>query len=207
MKLHVDRFAPNVRRLLMFLAEKGIELAIEEHRIEDGDSRSPALLRLNPLGQLPILELDDGRGLSESVAICRYLEALHPYPSLFAASAQERAFVEMWLRRAELELFIPAVDYGHHSHPAFQGHFGQIPAWADRCRQRVTASYDLLDLELGSRPHVACDSFTVADITAYCGVEVATLWDVTVPDRCAALAAWHRRTGARASAAVARYAT
>jgi len=205
--LYVDRFAPNVRRVLMFIDEKNIDIPVCELSIESGAHRSPQMLELNPLGQLPVLELDDGRGLSESTAICRYLEELHPDPALFGGGPTERALVEMWLRRIELGLFAPAVDYGHHTQPFFSDHFVQIAAWAAQCADRIEGCCGLLERTLATRDHVAGETFSVADVTAYCGIEVAALWGITggaTGDR-PALTAWRERIAARPSAATARY--
>ncbi|TFH24063.1 MAG: glutathione S-transferase family protein [Myxococcales bacterium] len=205
MILYVDRFAPNVRRVLMFIDEKGINVPVIELNIESGEHRSPRMLELNPLGQLPILELDDGGGLSESTAICRYLEELHPEPALFGENPTERALVEMWLRRVELGLFTPAVEYGHHTQPFFHDRFVQIAAWAALCRDRVAACCSLLERTLATSSYVAGDRFTVADVTAYCGIEIAILWGIGGYGDLGALTAWRGRIGARPSAAAARY--
>ena len=189
----------------MFIDEKGIDVPMNELRIASDEHRTPRMLELNPLGQLPILELDDGRGLSETTAICRYLEELHPEPALFGASPTERALVEMWLRRVELGLFTPAVEYGHHTHPSFGDRVVQVPAWAALCRDRVEECYTLLDRALTTSRYVAGEAFTVADVTAYCGVEVAALWGLGEDSNLGALTAWRGRIAARPSAATVRY--
>jgi glutathione S-transferase len=189
----------------MFIDEKGIDIPISNVSIESGEHRAPRMLELNPLGQLPVLELDDGRGLSESIAICRYLEELHPEPVLFGANPTERALVEMWLRRVELGLFTPAVEYGHHTQPFFRDHFVQIAAWATRCKDRVEECCALLDRTLTASTHVAGDTFTVADLTTYCGIEVAAAWGIGVAGDLGALTDWRQRIAARPSAATARY--
>ena len=110
MKLYGLKNAPNPRRVKIFLAEKKISLPLEELDIETREHKAPAFLAKNSLGQLPVLELDDGTILCESVAICRYFEEMVPEPPLFGRSALERAQVEMWNRRMELELLLPVID-------------------------------------------------------------------------------------------------
>src|SRR5713226_3423593 len=106
MKIYDYKLAPNPRRVRIFLAEKKIIVPLEEIDIMKGVNRQPEFLRKNPLGGIPVLELDDGKCLAESVAICRYFEELHPEPALFGTGAIERATIEMWNRRMELSLFV-----------------------------------------------------------------------------------------------------
>src|SRR5262244_527035 len=106
-KLYNHAVAPNPRRVRIFAAEKGIELSLEEVDILAGQCRTPEFLAKNSSGGVPVLELDDGTYLAESVAICRYLEGLHPEPNLMGTDAREQAFIEQWNRRAELLLFGP----------------------------------------------------------------------------------------------------
>ena len=117
MKLYSLKNAPNPRRVRIFLAEKKLSLPVEEFDLEAMTHKTPAFLAKNPLGALPVLELDDGTTLAESVAICRYFEEMIPEPPLFGRSTLERAQVEMWNRRMELELLLPTIDVFLHSHP------------------------------------------------------------------------------------------
>ena len=109
MKIHEFTMAPNPRRVRVFLAEKGIEVPSVQIDIGKGENRKPEFLAKNPMGAVPVLELDDGTCISESLAICRYLEELNPDPSLFGSDAEERALIEMWTRRMEAEIFHRAV--------------------------------------------------------------------------------------------------
>lgn len=107
MKLFDGGRAPNPRRVRIYLAEKGIEVPRQRVALAEGAHKAPAFLAKNSLGQVPALELDDGTVIAESVAICRYFEALHPEPPLFGATPAEVGIVEMWLRRIELRLMAP----------------------------------------------------------------------------------------------------
>ncbi|HIF64423.1 MAG TPA: glutathione S-transferase family protein [Deltaproteobacteria bacterium] len=205
MKLYVDRLAPNARRVLMFVAEKTIELSIVEVNVAEDEHRSDDFLAMNPLGQVPVLELSNGSCISESMAICRYLDESFPQTALFGLGAEQRAIVHMWSRRVELGLFVAAVDLGHHSNPAFRGQFEQVPAYAELCRASIARSCELLDTQLKTTRFVAGDEFSVADIVAYCGVELARLWEATPGTALQSLGRWQQETAARPSATVARY--
>jgi len=175
MKLHTSARAPNPRRVLMFMAEKnitGIELVQVD--LAKGEHRSEAFLALNPLGQVPVLELDDGRRLSETRAICTWLEGLHPQPNLMGEGFEERAFIEMMDRRCELQLFLRVANCVRHSHPGLamleQPQFGDFGASQGG---KVRDSARWLDGVLARQPYVAGERFTIADITAFCALEFA----------------------------------
>ena len=175
MKLYTSSRAPNPRRVLMFMAEKGItgiqlvavDLGREEHR-------APAFTDLNPMAQVPVLELDDGRTLAETRAICTYLEGLYPEPNLMGDGFEERAFIEMMDRRCELQLFLRIANAVRHTHPGLatleQPQFADFgAAQAEKVRDTVR----WLDGVLANRDYVAGDRFTIADITAFCALEFA----------------------------------
>jgi glutathione S-transferase len=175
MKLHTSARAPNPRRVLMFMAEKnltGIELVQVD--LAKGEHRSEAFLALNPLGQVPVLELDDGRQLSETRAICTWLEGLQPQPNLMGEGFEERAFIEMMDRRCELQLFLRVANCVRHSHPGLamleQPQFGDFGASQG---EKVRDSARWLDGVLARQPYVAGERFTIADITAFCALEFA----------------------------------
>jgi glutathione S-transferase len=175
MKLHTSAHAPNPRRVLMFMAEKnitGIELVQVD--LAKGEHRSEAFLALNPLGQVPVLELDDGRQLSETRAICTWLEGLQPQPNLMGEGFEERAFIEMMDRRCELQLFLRVANSVRHSHPGLamleQPQFGAFGASQG---EKVRDSARWLDGVLARQPYVAGERFTIADITAFCALEFA----------------------------------
>ena len=175
MKLYISSRAPNPRRATMFIAEKGIE-GIEEVNIDlmTGQNRSEDFLARNPLGRVPVLEFGDGRVLTETRAICTYLEGLHPEPNLMGDGFEERAFIEMADRRMELHLLLGIANCVRHTHPALavleQPQFGDFGASQGE-KMRDTARW--LDGVLAGQPYVAGQRFTIADITAFCALEFA----------------------------------
>ncbi len=203
--LHVDPIAPNVRRVLMFLEEKGIEIPQRSLAPGTEELKTPAYLAKNPLGQIPLLEGPGGFLLAESMAICRYVDERFPEPPLFGRETNERAQIHMWTRRMELMLFIPAVDFGHHGHPLMKDHFEQISAFAALCRLSISKAYDLLGAQLSDHPFVAGDTFSIADIVAYTGVELAAVWGCLPDAAHTSLARWKATLDERPSAQVARY--
>src|SRR5437588_5888733 len=126
MKLYEYTAAPNPRRVRIFLAEKGIQVPLVQVDIPKGENRKPEFLKINPMGGLPVLELDDGRHLAESVAICRYFEGQKPDPPLFGRGAEEQAFVEMWNRRMEVEIVSLTAGTFLHDNEVYTGHIIQI---------------------------------------------------------------------------------
>lgn len=205
MRLYVEALAPNARRVRMFLAEKGIELPLVEVDVPHGEHRSAAFLERNPFGQVPVLELSDGTCISESIAICRYLDEVSPGPTLFGDTVQDRAEIDMWQRRAEFGVFIPAVELGHHSSPFFRETVQQVPEWPAHCKGQLLRTWSILDAELHRRETLARSGFSIADITAFVGVEVATLWGMALPRKLEHLCAWQARVVRRPSAATVRY--
>ena len=175
MKLYSHPLQPNAIRVLMFIDEKGIPIPVIDLDILGGEHKSPKYLTKNPLGQVPALELDDGTTLSESLVICRYLDEAYGEPSLFGSDVKERAVVALWERRAELGLFIPSVEYGHHTMPEMSGFFDQFPDWAESLRGGIEDSLALLNERLSQKNFLAGDNFSIADITAYLGVKWAEL--------------------------------
>jgi glutathione S-transferase len=202
MKLYDGGRAPNPRRTRIFLAEKGIKLPMEQIDLGAMQHRSAAYTAVNPIQRVPALELDDGTVISESIAICRYFEELQPDPPLFGRGALEVARVEMWNRRLELHLLFPVSHVFRNSHPAMKEmEVPQVPAWAEANKPRVLEFIALLDRELVSRPFVAGDKFTVADITGLVAVDFMKPAKLAVPDELKNLKRWHAEVSARPSAA------
>ena len=206
MKLYVSSYAPNPRRVAMFIAEKGIagidsvhiDLAANEHK-------SDAFRAKNPLARTPALELDDGRVLTESRAICTYLEGLYPEPNLMGEGAEERAFIEMADRRMELNLLLGIANCVRHTHPALanleQPQFADFGAsQGDKMRENAR----WLDSQLASQPYIAGARFTVADITAFCALEFGRGLMKFKPgeEGLTHLQAWRDRIAQRPSASV-----
>jgi glutathione S-transferase len=192
--------APNPRRVRIFLAEKGVELAETPLDLRRREHKSPEHLARNSLGQVPALELDDGTVISETVAICRYLEALHPDPPLFGATALEQAMVDMWIRRIEFVLMQPVGGYWRHAHPFTARLLTQYKDFGESNRGAYQRAQAWLDRELAERPFVAGETFGMADICALSTVDFATWIGLELDPDNARLAAWHARVSARPSA-------
>jgi glutathione S-transferase len=201
MKLYDSKAAPNPRRARIFLAEKGIALSTEQVDIMAKQHYSPEYAAINPLQRMPALVLDDGTVIAESIAICRYFEALQPEPPLFGVGAKDQAIVEMWQRRCELSLFFPIAHVFRHTHPAMKElEVPQVPAWAEANRPRVLDFLRILDAELGKHPFVAGERYTVADITALCAIDFMKPARIAMPEELSNLKRWHAEVSARPSA-------
>lgn len=201
MRIYEDRAAPNPRRVRVFLAEKGItDVEFVPVSIAEGGVLAPEFLRRNPLAQVPVLELDDGSCLSDSMAICRYFEHLQPEPKLFGEPGIDAARVEMWNRRMELEVFWPIANVFRHLHPFFKGKHAQVAEFGEVSRARALKNLDWLDSELADgRPFIAGDRYTVADITALCGIDFGRVSGIGVGDERPHLLRWHAAVSARPS--------
>ena len=201
MKLYDYPHAPNPRRVRVFLAEKAVEVPRVNVDIMKGEHRTAQFAALNPRQAVPVLELDDGTVIAESIAICRYFEALKPDPPLFGRGALELARVEMWNRRLELHLLFPVSHVFRNSHPAMKEmEVPQVPAWAEANKPRVMEFLSLLDHELKDRRFVAGDRYTVADITGLVGVDFLKPAKLMVPETCTNVRRWHAAVSARPSA-------
>jgi glutathione S-transferase len=201
MKLYDNRRAPNPRRVRIFLAEKGMSIPTEEVDLGALSHKSEAFTAINPFQRVPALVLDDGAVLTESIAICRYIEWLRPDPVLFGRSGIEAALIEMWERRIEHYLFAPVTHVFRHLHPGMKSlEVPQVTAWGEANKGRVLAALKLLG-ELAARPFIAGESFSVADITALVAVDWLKPARLSVPDELANLRRWHGEISARPSAA------
>ena len=203
MKLYDVTIAPNPRRVRIFLAEKGIEVPTEQVNMMQGEHKTPEFLARNPSGQVPVLELDDGTCIAESVAICRYFEAVHPSPALFGETASEQGIVEMRNRVIELGLLMPvgtAWVNGPIVAKMAPGRFEQIPAAKTQAEARAERFYRRLNRELETQQWMAPTGFSIADITALCTIEFAAGRVALAPDpKHEALHRWHERMKARPS--------
>jgi len=202
MLLYHDLRAPNPRRVRIFLAEKNVAYDTIEVSIAGFAHQTPEFRRKNPLALLPVLELADGRVLRESMAICRYLDELHPEPNLFGADSWERATIEMWNRHAELELLLPIAQVFRNTHAFWQGRIKQSAEFGEIMRDHVYGRFEFFESELGSRKYMAGDRFTVADITALCAIDFGKVSNIRLdPAKHAHLVAWHARVTERPSTA------
>jgi glutathione S-transferase len=201
MKLYDGGRAANPRRVRIFLAEKGVTVPIEPVDLGKLEQRSDCYTAVNPMQRVPALVLDDGTVITESMAICRYFEALYPDPTLFGRSALESALIEMWSRRVEFHLYLPVSYLFQHLHPAMKIMVDpQVPAWGEANRPLVIEFLHFLDGELKHRPFVAGKEYSVADITALVAVDFMKVSKIAVPEECAALRRWHAEVSSRPSA-------
>jgi glutathione S-transferase len=192
--------APNPRRVRIFLAEKGVDLPETPVDLRKREHKSPEHLARNSLGQIPTLELDDGATISETVAICRYFEELHPEPSLFGKTALERAHVDMWTRRVELQIMVPVGMFWRHAHPYTAALLTQYQDFGESNRQTFGNALGWLDRELSGRPFIAGEAFSIADICALTTLDFASWIGLETPAELANVRAWHERVSARPSA-------
>lgn len=206
MKLYDENLpAPNPRRVRVFLAEKGLEIPLERVPLAEGAHKRPEYLKKNSLGQVPTLELDDGSTISESVSICRYLEALHPKPALFGSAPKEQALIDMWIRRCELRLMAPIGQVWVNVHPytkrvmEAQG-IERFEAFGEANKERSFGAMRWLDKDLDGRPFIAGEAYSMADIVTLCTLDFAKFIDLPIPEECRNLRAWHARVSSRPSA-------
>jgi glutathione S-transferase len=201
MKILETRTAPNPRRVRIFLAEKGIEVPFEDLDLAGGALKSPEFTKLNRLQRVPVLILDDGTAIAETMAICRYFEETKPSPALFGADRLGRAKTEMWNRRMELNLLLCVAQAFRHLHPAMAKlEVPQVAAWGEANKPRVLEVLQYLDEELASRRYIAGDTYSVADITALVAVDFMKPARIPRPDNLKHLARWHEEVSARPSA-------
>ncbi|MDD7909062.1 glutathione S-transferase [Pseudovibrio exalbescens] len=191
MKLFISERAPNVVRVEIFLKEKNINVKTEVLDIMKGEAQTPTFTALNPMKRVPVLELDNGTLISESVAICRYFEALQPEPLLMGSSAEEQAVIEMWNRRAELNLLLAIASVFRHSHPAMAKlEVPQIKDWSEANRPRALEAMEVFDAQLAKNEFVAGDKFSIADITTYVAMIFTRPAKVEVPESLSNLHRW-----------------
>lgn len=202
MKLYgEDNPAPNPRRVRIFLAEKGLTLEHERVPLRERAHKASNFMEKNSLGQVPVLELDDGSFLSESVSICRYLEGLHPEPPLFGTTPKAQATIDMWIRRIELQLMMPIAHIWRHTHPLTAALLTQYKDFGESNRAHADRVYRWLDNEMADRAFVAGDAYSMADIIAVTTIEFGQNIGVAIPEDCGRVTAWLTRMRERPSAA------
>ena len=209
MKLYDMVKAPNPRRVRIFLAEKGIQVERQEVDIPTGQNRMPDYLQRVRRGVVPALELDDGTIIDESIAICRYFEALHPDPPLFGTLPLEIARIESWQRRIEFDGMFnvaaifrnTAPHFAERAAPGAAPNTAQIPAMAERGLAMLPGFWSLLDDQLRDNPFIAGADFSVADITGLVTVDFAKWVKQRIPDDAANVQRWYEQVSVRPSAA------
>lgn len=189
--------APNPRRVHLFLAAKRLEIPTTALSLVKREHKADAALALNPRGQVPFLELDDGRVIAESVAICRYLDELHPDPPMFGSTPFERAETDMWIRRVETALGVPVSLVWQHGHPLTARLVQQIPAMAERAKIQALEAMAWLNAQLAGRDWLAGARVTMGDIVLLTTIDFAAWIGLGVPESMVHLAAWRARASER----------
>jgi len=207
MKLYDFGPAASAQRVRVFLAEKGLELPTEQLNVREGAQFTPTLTEMNPFHCVPFLELDDGTVIAESLSICRYLEEIYPQPALFGRTSSERAVVDMWLRRFELDGLIPMLHAVRNSLPIFAGRvvpgtrndLPQLPALVTRGREMMEIFLGRVEPYMAKNAFVAGPQFSVADITGFFAIRSANALNMDIGARYPAVATWFAKVSARPS--------
>lgn len=200
MKLYDFAMAPNPKKVRAYLAEKGLNIPIEPVNIAAGETRTPEFLSKNPLGGVPVLELDDGSCLTESLVIIEYLEELHPSPPMIGTSHLERARVRELERIAELAVLQRVGTIFQNTSPFFAGRIKQSPEAAESARKQLHTALNVLDARIGNHPFVAGDRPSIADCTLLAALEFAEFGQVAIEPSCTNVARWLRAFKQRPSA-------
>jgi glutathione S-transferase len=200
MKLYSAPYpAPNPRRVLIFMAETGITMPVIDLSIVKAEQKAPDFVQKNSRGQVPVLELDDGTCISESVSICRYLDEVSQKPSLFGTTPFERAEIDMWVRRLEFNVMQPVGLFWAHAHPFTARVITQFKDFGESNRPRFEAAAKWLDRELADRDFVAGSHFTMADIVAFTTFEFALWIGLSLPESASRVQTWFDQIKARDS--------
>jgi len=205
MKLYDTPMAPNPRRVRWLMAEKGIEdIELVPMNLVQGNHKTPEYIAKAGLPLLPALELDDGTTITESIAICRYLESRYPEPNLFGRTPEETALIEMWMRRAEMLVATPFMLGVRHTHPALAALETQDPHVGQYNTAQGLAALKVLDRRLGESEWLAADRLTIADIVGFIGIDFTRLIRLAIPEELAHVQRWAAAMRARPAATVAK---
>lgn len=205
MKIYETSTAPNPRRVRMFMAEKGLldQAEFVQVDIQQGENLSAEFVARNPMKKVPVLELDDGTCVAETMAICRYFEEAFPDSKpLLGSGAIEKAQIEQWLRWIEYYFFMPVGMCFQHSTGYFKDRMNPVKEWGEECASQVRKFMEFLDSHLQGKTFIYGDEFTAADINAFCAVAFARVVDIRIEPDQHNLQAWFDRIKARPSASV-----
>ena len=205
MKLYDFELAPNAQRVRVFLAEKELEVPTEQLNVRDDDQFVEPFTSMNPFHCVPFLELYDGTVIAESMSICRYLEELHPEPPLFGRTAEERAVIDMWLRRFELDAFIPMLHAVRNHVPMFAGRvvpgtrtdLPQLPVMVTRGKEMMEVFLARVEPHMAQNEFIAGPDFTVADITGFFTVRMTNALEMDLTTSYPAVTAWFAKVSQR----------
>lgn len=199
MKIYETHTAPSPRRVRIFLAEKNIAIEYVQVDIAKGENLSAAMRAKNPMAKIPILELDDGTCISETISICRYFEELQPEPPLFGRTPLEKAQVDMWQRFAELHLFMPIGMCFQHTTGYFKDRMTPIKEYGVEAGKQAQSFLNMLDERLALSPYIAGEHFSIADITALCAIDFGRVVKIKMTDQQLNLKRWYVMMNERAS--------
>lgn len=200
MKLYDNDFAPSPRRVRMFLAEKQLSVTRIPIDIAAGETSTDAFTRINPAAEVPVLELDDGTRLTESLAICRYLETLQPEPNLLGKTPLEQAQIESVVLQVMFRLYVPTTLAFRHTHRFWQGRLTQVPEYGALAREQVLAEWQRWETVLAQREFLAGDRFSFADIVGFTTLEFGKPSGIRVQPTQINLQRWYAAIAARPSA-------
>lgn len=200
MKLYDAPFAPSPRRVRMFLAEKGLTIPTIALDIAAGDTNASEFLKINPQGAVPVLELDDGTHLTESLAICRYIEERYPQPPLLGRTMLERAQIDACALQLMFDVYVPTTQAFRHGHKFWAGRVTQIPQYAELAREQVLTQWARIDTQLATREFLIGDAFSIADIVAFTTLEFGKPSGIRIQADQPHLARWHAAIATRPSA-------
>jgi glutathione S-transferase len=207
MILYDVKIAPSPRRVRIFLAEKNLDVEVIQVNTAEGEHLKEDFLKLNPWATVPVLKLDDGTCISESIACCRYLEENYPNPPLMGVDPSEKAIISMWEHRMEWDGFLPVAEFLRNTVERLKNrgltgtlNFNQIPALAERGKKRIAHFHDFLDKRLAESKFVATDKYSIADITAQVSIDFAQRVGVSIPEDKKNILRWHSNVNSRESA-------
>ena len=204
MKIYETKTAPNPRRVRMFLSEKGLLDRVEfiQIDIQKGENLTPEYAARNPMKKVPVLELDDGTCIAETMAICRYFEEVFPDQPLLGTTPLDKALIEQWLRWIEYYFFMPTGMCFQHTTGYFKDRMNPIREWGEECAVTVEKFFHFLDGHLADHQYICGDQFTAADINAFTTVDFNKVNNIRIKPEQTSLKAWYDRIRQRPSTGV-----
>ncbi|MFT2089645.1 glutathione S-transferase family protein [Paraglaciecola sp. 2405UD69-4] len=200
MKIYDTKTAPSPRRVRIFLAEKNIPMEYIQVDLQKGENLSAEMRAKNPVGKIPILELDDGNCISEGASICRYFEEIQPEPALMGTTALEKAQIDMWHRQVELYFFGQVGMCFQHSTGYFKDRMTPVKEYGEVAGKNATGFLMVLERRLGESEYIAGDKYSIADITALCALDFARVVNIKLTEKHPNLKRWYASVSSRPSA-------
>ena len=199
MKIYETRTAPNPRRVRMFLAEKGVDMEYVQLDLQKGENLTAEMRAKNPLGKVPILELDDGTCIAESDAICTYFENTVPEPALMGTDAKSKAVISMWQRQVEMALLLQVGMCFQHSTGYFKDRMVPVAEYGKQAGINAAKYLNILERRLELNTYIAGEDFSIADITALCAIDFARVVDIRLSDKHTNIRRWYDLVNQRPS--------